>query len=153
MDDMRGLPSLAAPDISLSLVPSALRPASKGKEAGGTSIREAAQQFEAYFLGYLMGVMRETVPDGPFGSKAAKAFHSFYDAEIGRVAAQSGGLGLARMLEGSLVSASTEQQAAEGLKSPAASTDTTTGKLSGMSGAPPTDSGPAVRGGARDGDF
>lgn len=90
MDEFRGLPSVALPEVSSSFVPSALRPETQGR-ATPVSLSEAAQQFEAYFIGYIMGVMRETVPDGPFDSKAAKAFYSFYDAEIGRLAAKSGG--------------------------------------------------------------
>ena len=153
MDELRGLPSVAVPDVSGSLVPTVLRPEAQGGQAGRVSLKEAAQQFEAYFLGYVMGVMRETVPDGPFDSKAAKAFYSFYDAEIGRLAAKSGGIGLADSLEISLGPRSARQQDDEGLKSPGGSTDRTSGNVRGDLGAPSTDGGSSVTGGVLNGNF
>lgn len=62
-------------------------------------LRRAAQEFESYFLAYLLKVMRETVPKGFIENKAGAQFYSFYDQEIGRLAAQAGGIGLASMLE------------------------------------------------------
>ncbi|MGH7232571.1 MAG: rod-binding protein [Nitrospiraceae bacterium] len=62
-------------------------------------IRAAAQAFEGYFLSYLLKVMRETIPTGLIENKAGQQFYSFYDQEIGRLAAQAGGIGLARMVE------------------------------------------------------
>ncbi len=56
---------------------------------------KASQEFEAYFLSYMLKVMRETVPEGALTSnKMGDMFQSFYDQEIGKRAAQSGGLGL-----------------------------------------------------------
>ncbi|MEW6246968.1 MAG: rod-binding protein [Nitrospirota bacterium] len=63
------------------------------------SLKEAAQEFEGYFIGQLMKAMRETVPTGLFENKAGQMFYTFYDQEIGRLAAQAGGLGLAAMIE------------------------------------------------------
>jgi flagellar protein FlgJ len=59
---------------------------------------EAGQQFEAYFISYLMKVMRETVPHGIIPNKQGAYFESFYDQEIGARAAQSGGIGIADMV-------------------------------------------------------
>jgi Rod binding domain-containing protein len=42
--------------------------------------------------------MRETVPEGPFDSQAANQFFTFYDQELGRLAAARGGFGLAALL-------------------------------------------------------
>ncbi len=60
---------------------------------------EAGQQFEAYFISYLMKVMRETVPHGIIPNKQGAYFESFYDQEIGARAAQTGGIGITDMVE------------------------------------------------------
>ena len=62
---------------------------------------KASQEFESYFLSYLMKVMRETVPKGELtANKMGEMFQSFYDQEIGKRAAQAGGIGLSTyMLE------------------------------------------------------
>ena len=58
-------------------------------------LKKASQEFEAFFLSYLMKLMRETVPKGALTSnRMGEMFYSFYDEEIGRRAAQTGGLGL-----------------------------------------------------------
>jgi flagellar protein FlgJ len=54
----------------------------------------ASQEFESYFLSYLMKVMRETVPKGALtANRMGDMFNSFYDEEIGKRAAQAGGIG------------------------------------------------------------
>jgi flagellar protein FlgJ len=60
---------------------------------------EAGRQFEAYFVSYLMKVMRETVPQGTIANKPGAYFHSFYDQEIGLRAAESGGIGITAMIQ------------------------------------------------------
>ena len=60
---------------------------------------EAGRQFEAYFVSYLMKVMRETVPQGAIANKSGAYFHSFYDQEIGLRAAESGGIGITAMIQ------------------------------------------------------
>ncbi|MFZ1748506.1 MAG: rod-binding protein [Nitrospirales bacterium] len=55
----------------------------------------ASQDFESYFLSYLMKVMRETVPKGELtANPMGDMYYSFYDEEIGKRAAQAGGIGL-----------------------------------------------------------
>ena len=55
----------------------------------------ASQEFESYFLSYLMKVMRETVPKGALtANRMGDMFYSFYDEEISKRAAQAGGIGL-----------------------------------------------------------
>ena len=55
----------------------------------------ASQAFESYFLSYLMKVMRNTVPKGELtANKMGEMYYSFYDEEIGKRAAQAGGIGL-----------------------------------------------------------
>lgn len=57
---------------------------------------KASQEFESYFVSYLLKVMRETVPQGELtGNKMGEMFFSLYDQEIGKRASQSGGFGLA----------------------------------------------------------
>lgn len=60
---------------------------------------EAGRQFEAYFISYLLKVMRETVPQGAIQNTQGAYFHSFYDQEIGQRAAESGGIGITRMVQ------------------------------------------------------
>jgi flagellar protein FlgJ len=60
---------------------------------------EAGRQFEAYFVSYLLKVMRETVPQGAIANKSGAYFHSFYDQEIGQRAADSGGIGITGMIQ------------------------------------------------------
>jgi peptidoglycan hydrolase FlgJ len=60
---------------------------------------QAGRQFEAYFVSYLLKVMRETVPEGTITNKQGAYFYSFYDEEIGKRAAESGGIGIAKMVQ------------------------------------------------------
>jgi flagellar protein FlgJ len=62
-------------------------------------LKGAAHEFEAYFISNLLKVMRETVPKGALENKGGAYFYSFYDQEIGRLASQAGGLGLARIIQ------------------------------------------------------
>lgn len=56
---------------------------------------KASQEFESYFVSYMLKVMRETIPQGELtANKMGDMFQSFYDQEIGKRAAQSGSLGL-----------------------------------------------------------
>lgn len=66
---------------------------------GRRQLIEAGRQFEAYFISYLLKVMRETVPQGAVANKHGAYFHSFYDQEIGLRATESGGIGIARMVQ------------------------------------------------------
>lgn len=66
-------------------------------------VQKAAKEFEGYFIAYLLKEMRNTVHPGLVKNKEGQQFYSFYDQEIGRLAAQNGGIGLSRMLEQSLV--------------------------------------------------
>jgi len=73
---------------------------STGGGASREELIEAGRQFEAYFISYLLKVMRETVPqDGLLPNKQGAHFHTFYDQEIGRRAAESGGIGLTAMMQ------------------------------------------------------
>jgi flagellar protein FlgJ len=60
---------------------------------------QAGRQFESYFISYLLKVMRETVPEGTITNKQGNYFYSFYDEEIGKRAAESGGIGIAKMVQ------------------------------------------------------
>jgi len=58
-------------------------------------LSRASQEFESYFVSYMLKVMRETVPQGELtANKMGEMFYSFYDEEIGKRAAQAGGIGL-----------------------------------------------------------
>ncbi len=86
---LHGAPRGTPPDITVSKDPSDAK----------RRLVEAGQQFEAYFISHLMKVMRETVPKGVIANKQGAYFESFYDQEIGLRAAQSGGIGIADMVE------------------------------------------------------
>lgn len=68
------------------------------KGADRADIEKAAKEFEGYFVSYIMKVMRETVPHGLLENKYGEEFYYFYDQEIGRLAAERGGLGFADMI-------------------------------------------------------
>ena len=61
-------------------------------------IRKAANEFEGFFLSYLLKVMRETVPTGLIENKMGHLFDSLYDQELGLRGAQAGGIGLADLM-------------------------------------------------------
>ena len=97
--DLAGLSSLrqtAEAHLSLSQPPVL---GSQERQAGLSASKDAVQEFESYFISNLLKIMRETVPKGALENKAGAYFYSFYDQEIGRLAAESGGLGLARMIQ------------------------------------------------------
>jgi flagellar protein FlgJ len=99
MDGSHTYPMTVSPPLMLAPRPIAGDGLAARLSAGSIEPKEAAQQFEGYFISHLLTVMRQTVPAGPFESKAAQTWYSLYDAEIGRLAAEAGGLGLARVLE------------------------------------------------------
>jgi len=81
--------------LGLSKAPS-LRPHAREDEMA--ALKGAAHEFESYFISNLLKTMRETVPKGVIDNKGGAYFYSFYDEEISRLAAVSGGLGLAKMI-------------------------------------------------------
>ena len=70
----------------------------QGRQGKLADIKDAAHEFEAYFISHLLKVMRDTVPKGALDNKGGGYFYSFYDQEIGRLASEAGGIGLARMI-------------------------------------------------------
>ena len=66
-------------------------------------ILKASQEFESYFLSYLMKIMRETVPQGTLtANRMGEMYFSFYDEELGKRAAQAGGFGLSQYMLASI---------------------------------------------------
>ncbi len=66
-------------------------------------IKKASQEFEAYFIAYMLKVMRQTVPKGTLTqNRMGEAFRSFYDEAIAKESVKSGGIGLARYIESKL---------------------------------------------------
>lgn len=90
-----GVPWALDPAGGISARPTA----SPDSAASRRQLIEAGRQFEAYFISYLLKVMRETVPQGAIANTQGAYFHSFYDQEIGQRAAESGGIGIARMVQ------------------------------------------------------
>ena len=66
-------------------------------------ILKASQEFESFFLSYLMKVMRETVPKGALtANRMGEMYFSFYDEELGKQAAKTGGFGLSQYILASI---------------------------------------------------
>lgn len=83
-------------------------------------ILKASQEFESYFLSYLMKIMRETVPQGALtANRMGETFLSFYDDELGKRAARAGGFGLSQYMVASI---SDQESAAKISPSPGSST-------------------------------
>ena len=96
--DLTGISSIRhTADAQLSLQKPAVL-VGEDREAGLAALKGAAHEFESYFISNLLKVMRETVPKGALDNKGGAYFYSFYDQEIGRLAAESGGFGLAKMI-------------------------------------------------------
>ena len=87
---------MAEAEVGLCGVPQARAPGQKGQVG---SLKDAAHEFEAYFISHLLKVMRETVPKGALENKGGAYFYSFYDQEISRLASEAGGIGLAKMID------------------------------------------------------
>ena len=97
-NDIKSLSSIsnmAETQLGLSQIPQAR---AQGLQGQLVDLKEAAHEFEAYFISNLLKVMRETVPKGALENKGGAYFYSFYDQEIGRLASEAGGIGLARMI-------------------------------------------------------
>jgi peptidoglycan hydrolase FlgJ len=71
----------------------------KGNEVDKQELIKAAKQYEAFFVSYLMKVMRETVHESEMTGKMGSYFYSFYDQEIGNRASESGGIGITQMVQ------------------------------------------------------
>ena len=62
-------------------------------------LHKAGQEFESYFISYLIKNMRETVPKGLFDRKGQQVWYSFYDQEIAKLATQAGGIGITAFVD------------------------------------------------------
>jgi flagellar protein FlgJ len=60
---------------------------------------EAVRGFEEMFLNEMMKSMRKTVPESEEGGQAKALWRERFDAEIAHQVAESGGIGLAKLLE------------------------------------------------------
>ena len=87
--------SLAETQLDL---PQAYPLLAQSRQGRVVDLKDAAHEFEAYFISNLLKVMRETVPKGALENKGGAYFYSFYDQEIGRLASEAGGIGLAKMI-------------------------------------------------------
>ena len=96
--DLKTLSSIGNMAATQLGLPQAYPALAQGRQGQLSDLKEAAHEFEAYFISNLLKVMRETVPKGALENKGGAYFYSFYDQEIGRLAAEAGGLGLARMI-------------------------------------------------------
>ena len=73
-------------------------------EGDAEGLREASQQFEAYFVQTMLKEMRKTSggENGLFAGSEMETFHSLFDEEIAGRVSQGEGIGLARMIEQSM---------------------------------------------------
>ena len=65
----------------------------------GADLHRVGQEFESYFISYLIKSMRETVPKGLFYRKGEQVWYSFYDQEIAKLATQAGGIGITAFVD------------------------------------------------------
>jgi len=63
-------------------------------------LKEASQEFEAYFVNTLLKVMRNTIQEGGLvkKSQARETFEGMLDEEMAKKIAKGGGIGLADMI-------------------------------------------------------
>lgn len=75
----------------------------EGKEGG--EVKKVCQEFESLFLNYLLQEMRDTIPKSGLldGGQAERIYTSMFDEKISKELAQKGGIGLAQVLEKSLL--------------------------------------------------
>ena len=75
-----------------------LEAAAKTKDE--VQIREAAEQFEAFFVNMLFKEMRKTVQEGGLTEKsdARETFEGMFDEEMSKKITEAGGIGLADMM-------------------------------------------------------
>lgn len=64
-----------------------------------SALHKAGQEFEAFFISYLIKNMRETVPKGLLDRKGEQVWYSFYDQEIAKLATQAGGIGITAFVD------------------------------------------------------
>jgi flagellar protein FlgJ len=88
--------NVAETQLGLSQVP---QDYARGRQGKVADLKDAAHEFEAYFISNLLKEMRATVPKGALENKGGAYFYSFYDQEIGRLASEAGGIGFARMIQ------------------------------------------------------
>jgi len=72
-----------------------------GGQQSAASIKKAAQDFEAIFMGMMLKSMRDTVGKDKLtgGGHGEETFRSLLDQEYAQNAAKSGGVGLAKLIE------------------------------------------------------
>jgi flagellar protein FlgJ len=69
------------------------------EEKTRAELHKAGQEFESYFISYLIKNMRETIPKGLFDRKNEQVWYSFYDQEIAKLATQAGGIGITAFVD------------------------------------------------------
>ncbi len=98
MDELPALAALSSPSAMGEPPP---------VPAGATpeEVREAAEEFEAFFLAQMFDYMFAGIEtDGPFGGgHGEKIFRSLLVQEYGKVIASQGGLGIADQVESELL--------------------------------------------------
>jgi len=80
------------------------RAAKAGKRGAQEELRHACQMLEAHFLSWLLREMRATIPRSgllPYGP-AEETYDFLLDDALSRAIAQSGGFGLAKIVEAQL---------------------------------------------------
>ena len=63
-------------------------------------LQQACQEFESYFLAYLLKAMRKTVPKSDLldGGLAEEIYYSMLDEKLAENIAHAGGMGMGRLL-------------------------------------------------------
>ena len=66
--------------------------------ATSASSEEAAEAFEAMFASLLVKEMRQTLPEGLFGSETSDVYGALFDQHIGQTIAEGEGLGIRQFI-------------------------------------------------------
>jgi len=64
------------------------------------ALKQACQEFESFFIYYMLKVMRQTVPkvDLIDGGLAKEIYTSLFDEQLAQKVSEGGGIGLAKLL-------------------------------------------------------
>ena len=72
------------------------------------AVKEVAQQFESIFVSFMLKAMRQATPeDSLFSSDSMRSYQQMFDSQLALTMADSGGIGLAPLIEKQIAASST----------------------------------------------
>lgn len=102
--EIRSMPAAALP-VEDAAIQQSLKISSRAAEKNRVAAKKVAREFEAMFVGMMLKSMRETVGKDKLtgGGHGEEVYRSLLDQEYAKGVVDSGGVGLARMIEKQLV--------------------------------------------------